>query len=157
MNRVLTILMFLIPAIMGSQSCLGQDALAADKVNALKGLHSVAIVLRLNTPREVASLKEWADMIEVGLHRRVPDLIVESDTKKASNWFELDIITTNEGGFIEICLYRWVRVLESGEEVVAKVWWDARAIFGGVSKQAVQESIDTLLTSFAADYLRSKR
>lgn len=157
MNFVSKFLMFLIPAVMASQSCLGQDALAADKVNALKDLRSVAIVLRLNTPREIASLKEWGDMIEVGLHRRVPDLIVVSDTKKAPNWFELNIITTNEGGFVEISVYRWVRVLASGEEVVAKVWWDARAIFGGVSKQAVQESIDTLLTSFAADYLRSKR
>lgn len=157
MNRVLTILVFLILPIMASQSCLGQDALATEKVNALKGLRSVAIVLRLNTPREIASLKEWGDMIEVGLHRRVPDLIVVSDINKAPNWFELNLITTNDGGFVEVSLYRWVKVLASGEEVVAKVWWDARVILRGVSKQAVQESIDTLLTSFAADYLRSKR
>jgi len=155
MNRVLAVLTFLIPA-MTSQPCLGQEVLAAHKVNALKGLRSVAIVVRPNTPREVASLKEWGDMIEVGLHRKVPDLVV-SGTEKSPDWFELNIITTDAGGFVEKSLYRWVSVLASGEKVVAKVWWDSRAIFGGVSRQALQESLDALLTSFAADYLRSKR
>jgi hypothetical protein len=155
MNRVLSVLTFFI-AVMASQSCFGQDALGVHKVNALKGLRSVAIVVRPNTPREVASLKEWGDMIEVGLHHNVPDLSVLG-TEKSPNWFELGIITTDSGGFVEISLYRWVKVFASGEDVVAKVWWDSRAIFGGVSKQAVQESLDALLTSFAADYLRSKR
>lgn len=155
MERVLAVFMFFI-AVMASQPCLGQDVLGVHKVNALKGLRSVAVVVRHNTPREVASLKEWGDMITVGLHRNVPDLVV-SGTEKSPNWFELNIITTDSGGFIEISLYRWVKVLASGEEVVAKVWWDSRAIFGGVSKQAVQESLDALLTSFAADYLRSNR
>jgi len=155
MNRFLAAFAFLI-AIMTSHPCLGQDVLGAHKVNALKGLHSVAIVVRPNTPREVATLKEWGDMIEVGLHRNVPDLTV-SGTEKSPNWLELSIITTDVGGFIEISLYRWVKVLASGEEVVAKVWWDSRSIFGGVSKQALQQSLDALLTSFAADYLRSNR
>jgi hypothetical protein len=155
MSRFLALLTFLLSAI-APQLCLGQDVLAAHKVNALKGLRSVAVVLRPNTPRELASLKEWGDVIEVGLHRKVPDLVV-SDTSKSSDWFELSIITTDAGGFVEICLYRWVTVLVSGEDVFAKVWWESRVIFGSVSKQAVQESLDTLLTSFAADYIRSKR
>lgn len=155
MKRVLATITFLI-AVTASQPCLGQDVLAAHKVNALIGLRSVAVVIRPNTPQEVASLKELGDMIEVGLHRNVPDLAV-SGTEKSSDWFELSIITTDAGGFVEISLYRWVKVLASGEEVVAKVWWDSRAIFGGVSKHAVRESLDALLTSFAADYLRSKR
>ncbi len=95
-------------------------------------------------------------MIEIGLHRNVPGLAL-SDAKKSPDWYELSIITTDAGGFIEISVYRWVKVLASGEEVLAKVWWDSRAIFGAVSKQVVQESLDALLTSFAADYLRSKR
>lgn len=154
-SRFLALLTFLIFA-MAPQLCLDQDVLAAHKVNALKGLRSVAVVLRPNMPREVATIKEWGDMIEVGLHRKVPDLVV-SDTNKSSDWFVLNVITTDAGGFVEICLYRWVRVLASGEEVFAKVWSESRAIFGWVSKQSVQESLDTLLTSFAADYLRSKR
>jgi hypothetical protein len=155
MRRFLALLAFLLSAV-APQLCLGQDVLAAHKVNALKGLRSIAVVLRHNTPREVASLKEWGDMIEVGLHRKVPDLMV-SDTIKSSDWFELNIITTDAGGFVEICLYRWVRVLASGEDVFAKVWSESRATFGRASKQDVQEALDTLLTSFAADYLRSKR
>lgn len=156
MIRVLATVTILNIVTMASQPCFGQDMLDAHKVNALKGLHSVALVFRLKTPREVASLKEWSDMIEVGLHRNAPDLAVLG-TEKSSDWLELNIITTDAGAFIEISLYRWVKVLASGEEVVAKVWWDSRAIFGGVSKHAVHESLDALLTSFAADYLRSKR
>ena len=154
MTRLIALVTFLVSAI-APQLCLSQDVLAVHKVNGLKGLRSVAVVIRPNMPREVASLKEWGDMVEVGLHRKVPDLIV-SDTK-AADWLELNIITTDAGGFVEICVYRWVRVLASGEEVFAKVWSESRAIFGGVSKQAVKESLDTLLTSFSADYLRSKR
>jgi hypothetical protein len=155
MNRVLGTLAFFVAAL-ASQPCLGQDLLASHTVNALKGLHSVAVVVRPNTPRELASVKEWGDMIEVGLHRNVPGLAV-SGTEKSPDWFELSIITTDAGAVIGVSLYRWVRVLASGEEVVAKVWWDSRAVFGGVSKHAVQESIDALLTGFGADYLRSKR
>ena len=155
MRRFLAFLVFLLSAV-APQLCLGQDVLAAHKGNALKGLRSVAVVIRHNTPREVASLKELRDMVEVGLHQKVPDLMV-SDTIKSSDWFELNIITTDAGAFVEIGLYRWVRVLASGEEVFAKVWSDSRASFGPVSKQNLQEALDSLLTSFAADYLRSKR
>jgi len=95
-------------------------------------------------------------MVEVNLHRNVPALTVVG-TEKSQNWLELSIITTDAGGFVEISLYRWVKVLSSGEEIVAKVWWDSRSIFGGVSKHAIKESLDALLTSFAADYLRSTR
>lgn len=155
MNRVLGLLMFFMCAL-AYQPCLGQDALATSKINALKGLSSVAVVVRRNTPRELASVKEWGDMIELSLHRNAPGLAV-SDTEKSPNWLELSIITTDEGAFIEISLYRWVRVLASGEEVVAKVWWDSRVVFGGVSRSTVQQSIDALLIGFSADYLRAKR
>jgi|GEM_PF-3457521 hypothetical protein len=155
MNRVLAAITFFI-VVMNFQPCLGQDVLGTQKVNALKGLRSIAIVIRPNTPREVATLKEWSDMIEVGLHRNVPGLAV-SGTEKSPNWLELSIVTTDAGGLIEISLYRWVKILASGEEVFAKVWWDSQAIFGGVSKQALQQSLDALLTSFAADYLLANR
>jgi len=155
MNHVVAAFTFFMTAII-SQPSLGQDVLGTHKVNALKGLRSVAIVVRPNTPREVATLKEWGDMVEVNLHRNVPALTVVG-TEKSQNWLELSIITTDAGGFVEISLYRWVKVLSSGEEIVAKVWWDSRSIFGGVSKHAIKESLDALLTSFAADYLRSTR
>jgi len=155
MNRVLATITFFI-TVMAFQQCFAQDELSVHKVNALKGLNSIDIVIRPNTPREILTLKEWEDIIEVSLHRKIPSLAV-SGTKKFSNWFELSIITTDVGAFMEISLYRWVKILTSGEDVFAKVWWDSRAIFGGVSKQYLKQSLDDLLTSFAADYLRANR
>ncbi|MBI2998300.1 MAG: hypothetical protein HYY46_07570 [Deltaproteobacteria bacterium] len=156
MKHVIPVLVLLIASMLGPGSSLGQDPLAGHKVKGLKGLRTLALVIRPNTPREVASLKEWADMVELRLHRNVPDLTL-SDAANAPAWLELSIITTEAGGFLELSVYRWVKVLASGEETFSKVWWDSRAIFGGVSKEALQDSLDTLLTSFAADYFRAKR
>jgi hypothetical protein len=96
-------------------------------------------------------------------HRRVestpnvPGLTLLSNAENAPAWLELRIVTSDAGGFLEVSVYRWVKVLASGEDIFSKVWWDSRAIFGGVSKRALQEALDTLLTSFAADYFRAKR
>lgn len=136
--------------------CFGQDPLAKHKISGLKGLRTLVIVVRPNTPRQIASLKEWEDMVEVGLRRNVPELN-RSDAPTASAWLELSVITTDAGGFLELSVYRWVRVLSSGEEIFSKVWWDSRAVFGGVSKKSLQDMLDALITSFAADYFRAKR
>jgi hypothetical protein len=69
----------------------------------------------------------------------------------------LSVITTDAGGFLELSVYRWVKVLDSSEDIFSKVWWDSRVVFGGVSKKSLQQSLDALLTSFAADYFRAKR
>ncbi len=95
-------------------------------------------------------------MVELGLHRRVPELAL-SDTMNVQAWLELSVITTEAGGFLEVSVYRWVRVLDSDEDVFSKVWWDKRVVFGGASRKYLQEVLDVLLTSFAADYYRAKR
>ena len=136
--------------------CFSQDVLAEHKVRGLKGLAIVAVVIRANTPHEVMSLSELGDFLEVGLQRRVTDLRI-AEPASAPNWMELSIVSTEQGGLAGISVYRWVKVVESGEETMSKVWWDERVLLGGISKQSLQQTLDTLLTAFAADYLRAKR
>ncbi len=95
-------------------------------------------------------------MVELGLHRDVPELKV-SDATNARDWLELSVITTDAGGFLQLSVYRWAKILDSGEDVFSNVWSDSRVVFGGVSKRSLRESLDALLTSFAADYFRAKR
>lgn len=115
------------------QTASAQDVLAKHKVGALKGLERVALVFRLNTPKEVIGLKTLTDIVELDLHNKVPTLIIGT-TEGSSDWLETSLITAEGGGTVELCLYRWVRVESSGERIVAKVWWDERALFGVVSR-----------------------
>jgi len=158
MRRFFLVITFLAELIMRSDLCFGQDALAPSRVSALKGLRSLAVVLRPNTPKEVATVKEWGDMVTVGLARNAPAITV-SDSTNSPNvaWLELGVMTNERGAVLVLSLHRWVRVRDSGEDVFAPVWSDLRAHFGGVSKRDLQGSLDTLLTSFAADYLRANR
>ncbi len=143
----------------------GQDFLAPHKIRGLKGLRDVAITLRPNALVEIASQKEWSDMVEAGLRREVPELgrlegvpdLGLSEVQKTQGCIELSYITSKRGGVIELSVYRWVNVLGSGQNILAKVWWDSRYLEGELySKKDWREAVDTLLTSFAADYSRAK-
>lgn len=155
MKHTLLAFVFLAAQVILTEACFGQDPLAEHKITGLKKLLTIAVVLRLNTPREIASPKEWNDMVLLGLHRHAPDLKV-ADTTNAPAWLELNVATTDAGGFLQLSVYRWVKVLDSGDKTFAKVWWDSRAGFGHISRSSLQELLDELLVSFSADYLRAK-
>jgi hypothetical protein len=156
MKGLLFALAFLLLTVVLVQPCSSQDPLAKHMVNGLKELRAAAPVLRLNLQNTTLTEKEWCDMILVGLHRAVPELKLP-DPKDCSDWLELSVITSSTGAELAVSVLRRVKILDSGEEVVAKVWWDSRAIFNGVSKEALREGLDVLLTSFAADYLRANK
>lgn len=137
-----------------SSPCSGQNILEGHKVRGLKGITGISVVLSVNTLTEFFTTKEWTDIVELGLHSKVPELNLR-DTNDAP-WLELSVITTRTGGNLELSVYRWVRVLDSKEEILAKVWWDSRAVYGNLSKKGLKEELNILLTSFAADYVRSK-
>lgn len=139
-----------------SQHSFAKDIFAEHKVNALKSLRSVVVVVRPNTPFEIVSLNELQNWAEISLYRDLPNLKL-SDSTSESDWLEIGIVTTKGGGAIEVSLYRWVTVMKSGEEVISKVWWDAQFIFGRTSKTDLRDALDTILTRFSADYIRSKR
>ena len=133
-----------------------QDLLAEHRISGLKALTSVAVLIRPNTPREIASLKEWTDIVELGVHRNIPELVL-SESATARAWLLLTIITTDEGAVVELSVYRWVRVLDTGVDTFSSVWSDSRVVFGGISRSSLEPLLNALLTSFAADYFRSKR
>jgi len=156
MKRALLTATVLAASAFMARPCVAQDPLSQHKVRGLKNLHSIAIVLRSNTPKEIASPKEWSDFLAVGLHQMVPDLIIAPSADSASDWMELNIVTTDAGAFLELSVYRWVRLLATGDRVFTKVWWDQRVILGATDRTLLHDPLDALLTSFAADYLRAK-
>ena len=58
----------------------GQDVLAGHRVRGLKGLSALAIIIRPNTPTEFITVEEWRDIMELRLHRDVPELKGRSRT-----------------------------------------------------------------------------
>lgn len=111
MRRSFLVIALLAGFIIRVQPCLGQDALAADEVNALKGLRSVAVVLRPTTYKEVATVKEWHDMVRVRLARDAPAISVSDSTSSPSvDWLDLRVITTDRGAVLRLSLYRWFGV-----------------------------------------------
>ncbi len=157
MRRSFLVTALLAGLIVRVEPCFGQDALANSRVTALKGLRSFAVVLRPNGP-EVATVKEWGDMVTVELAKIAPTIIVSDSTESPGMpWLELTVVTTDRGGVLVLSVYRWVRALGSSEDMFAPVWWDLRGQSGVVSRSSLHGSLSTLLTAFAADYLRANR
>ena len=134
-----------------------QDLVIEGKNKGLKGVNTVAVVVRPNTPREVVPMGELFNMVRVRLHRDLPDLKLSDTAENTPTWLELNIVTTDTGGSLELSLHRWVKVTDTGDEIFTKVWWDSRHIFGGISKASLKDALDSLLTKFAADRLRAGR
>jgi hypothetical protein len=146
-----------VTALLGlTSAAYSQDWQAESRINALKGLPSVALVFRQNMPVEVYSLKDWSNLIEVGLRRNTPELRILA-TQDTPNWLELSVVTTDSGGAIELSVLRWVKVSATGQEVVAKVWNESRFVFGSVSKESLKDSLDSMILSLSADFSRAKR
>ncbi len=156
-RALLAWVLLVLPAVL-TEPCfgLGQDVLVQRKIQGLKGLHTLAIVVRHNAPREFVTPREWGDMVETGLHSDVPQLKL-SDPQHAPAWLEVNVITTDTGSFLELSVQRWTRLVESGEDTFSKVWWDSEMEIGHISKSGLQESLNALLRSFAADYFRAQQ
>jgi hypothetical protein len=56
MRRLFLVTALLAGFIIRSELCFGQVPLAANRVSALKGLRSLDVVIRPNTPKEVATV-----------------------------------------------------------------------------------------------------
>lgn len=150
------ICMSLAVLLLGTARSIGaQDIFAQHKINALKGLSGVLIVNRPNVQFEVLSPKELSDYLEVAVRRNLPELRVKSTVEESIDWLEFSHVTTNVGAYLQLTIYRWVTVTASKEEVFAPVWSESIGIFGRPNKKHFLETIDGLITSFAADYLRA--
>lgn len=139
-----------------ARPAFSQIILAEHKIRSLKALSAVAIVIRPGTDQDRANVGEWGDRLEVALTRIIPSL-GRSKTDEARAWLELSVVSTNSGASLELGLYRWTRIIDSGEEVFSKVWSDSRFMFGDTSESSLRESLDRLVTGFAADVARASR
>jgi len=106
-------------------TAFGQDVLQKDKITALKGLDEVAIVVRPGGQLEILGIKEFSDLMVIGLKQKVPALRVK---RGAQSWLELSYIATPQVGSITLSLYRWARIVDTGESIFTTVWSDQRLI-----------------------------
>jgi len=131
-----------------------QDPMQDHRITALKELKDVQLLLRPNVKEEVLSDKEILDTFELNMKKRIAELQVNQNSK---NWLVLSYITYPNGGLVEVSLYRWVTIIATGEDVFAAVWDDKRIIIGRFERNDLREFIDTLLVSFAADFMRANK
>ena len=137
-------------------SAAAQDVMQLNEQAALKGLRRVAIVLRANTPTQVVTTRELGDMVRVSLNKSLPQLSVSDSVYETGvSWLEVSIISTDQGGTLEMSLHRWVRIRDSDSDAFVPVWSTMRASFGGMPRSSIQESVDEIITRFAATYLRA--
>jgi hypothetical protein len=139
-----------------SQQARAQDVLSDHKQRGLKRLTSIGLVIRPNVQLEILTVKEWGDLIEVRLHRDIPELKFEEPSDSRA-WLELSVLTSDQGCVFELSVYRWVKVLDSGEEIFAKVWWGSREVLGTVERKIAIETLEPVIRSLAADYIRAQR
>src|SRR5689334_16723431 len=57
-----------------------QDILAQHRIDALKGLLEISIILRPNAQSEVLSVREVGDYLEVTVRRRLPELRISPNS-----------------------------------------------------------------------------
>jgi hypothetical protein len=141
-----------------SSDCLAQDALETSRIGSLKGLNTLAIVLRPTFAKKVVTVRETADIVRVALARNAPGLDVsESIDADGMAWLEVSLMTTADGAVLELSLYRWVTVDDSNERILAPVWKTMNALFGPPSHGEISDLVQVLTTSFGADYLRANK
>jgi hypothetical protein len=85
------------------------------------------------------------------------DFKIVRSAEDAKARMELGIVTAPEGGMVELAVYRWVRIEGINDDVFTKVWSESRLVLRGVNRTILREAIDSLVTKFAADYLRAKK
>lgn len=137
-----------------------QDPLEESRIKGLSGLHSVALVFRPNDDAKVTNTKELGDFIRVALARDIKSLKIADSASAASSWLLLTYIITDHGASIRLSAFRWVTLNEAPRsEFAAETWSDQRLLVGGgkLEMSDITETLQKLLTSFAADYNRANQ
>jgi hypothetical protein len=159
MRRVLQLSAVLGVLLFTSQTGRAQDVMAEHRIRGLKKLSSVFLVFGVNdkTEKHVFNEKELADFITVALARDVRALTVKQDSN-TPDWLELSLILTDRGASVEICVRRWVRLLGTDTDFLATTWQKSQLNVGGTTDLfAIKRTVQDLLTSFAADFIRANQ
>ena len=134
-----------------------QDVLADHRIRGLRGLHSVVLVSQPNDERQIVNMKELDDFTTVLLGRDIRELKIARTLEDTPNWLQTTYIITDRCGTIQLAVLRWVRLLGTNTEMMAKIWSDERALIGPVTLTQIKKAHEDLLMSFAADYIRANR
>ena len=135
-----------------------QDVLRSHQINSLKGLESVAIVFTASDESQALSnIRDLGDSIEVMLAKDAPRLKIAEDPGNGVPWLRVSYNVRQQGGGVfTLTLYRWVKL--NSADLFAPVWTSYQGWFGASTSgtsQVVRETLQTLLTRFAADYIRA--
>ena len=158
MRRLLFVSALLGMVLFTSQGTRAQDPFAEHYIAGLKGLRSAHLVFGV-AGKGPLNLKELADFITVELARALPGFKLIEDPK-VPNWLKVSFITTARGSYpTTLNVYRWVTLLDTKTDLLAVTWTRTLLDAGDrpESQASVKEILQTLLTSFAADYIKANR
>jgi hypothetical protein len=140
--------------LVASAASYAQDALAEHRIRGLKDLTSVAIVFRETDELKIADQKELASIIRVSLARDVKDLDIIANPEEAGDLLQVTyVLVKNGGGFMELSVARWVKLDDT--DLIATTWNAGRVLVGKVTAERLKETLQALLTNFAADYKKA--
>jgi|RhiMetdeSRZDD1v2_1073273.scaffolds.fasta_scaffold462333_3 hypothetical protein len=134
-----------------------QDPLAEQRIRGLKGLRSVALVVQRKDELQIVNDKEVSDIIQVALSRDVRNLVVKDKAEEASDWLLLLYVVAKGGGYVRLSAQRRVTLYGTNTDLVAETWHAERVMVGTVTALSFNETVRTLLTGFAADYIRANQ
>jgi hypothetical protein len=140
-----------------SQVGRAQDVLAEQQILGLRGLNSVYVVFSVSdkTKEQIFRQQDVANFVTVALARDVRKLKVSGDPKTAE-WLEVSVVLRDNAAFIDIRVHRWVTLIGTRTDFFATAWGNSTLVSGGtLTMSKLKEAVQTLLTSFAADYIRA--
>ena len=140
-----------------SQVGRAQDVLAEQQILGLRGLSAVYLVFSVSdkSKEQIFRQQDVANFITVALARDVRKLKVTGDPKTA-DWLEVAVVLRDSAAFVDLRVHRWVTLTGTWTDFFATAWANSTLVSGGtLSMSKLKEAVQTLLTSFAADYIRA--
>jgi hypothetical protein len=151
------VLAFAAGAVAGAAQSASADLRTSHRIRALENLPPIAIEVHPDMSVQAMTDSELTAVLKDAFTRQVRDLAILDSSDRAQARMELNVVTAREGGRVQLSVYRPVRIAGVAEEVFAPVWSDSRLILRGVNRSIIRESIDSLVSAFASDYLRARK
>jgi hypothetical protein len=134
---------------------LAQDPLGQSNIDGLKGLREVAVVIRFNYKGDI-TLNQIVDAVLVVLRSKIPNLKV-TKVEESAAWLRIEFFGDPIAAHVEVNIHRWARLNVNQQEVFANVWQDSRLISGDLSRKFIVDTLDEIVTHFAADFYRANQ
>ena len=112
-----------------------QDILKSHRITGLKNLKQIALVARFNDTAKLISVTEIDDLVTVALKLKIPDLVMSMSAEESDRWLEVNYVTDTHGMLIELTLYRWARIKDTGDDIFTPVWHESKFGVGTIDKK----------------------